>query len=156
MVEYLNEEEIEVINEKSVEITNETFEIRRPDDIRFILDFVMENFDDDIYKKALGYCVSLIVLHPFANGNHRTSIISAEHFLLKNNLVSHTNDKRDKKLEEWRLKYEEKNDLEKEFFHIATIKDTNQKLCTKEIIKIMDSKYGNAIEEWLKNNYKSD
>ena len=57
----------------------------QPDDIRFLINLVKKEFRDDYLQKALGYCISIIVLHPFKNGNHRTSLLSAERFLLKNN-----------------------------------------------------------------------
>lgn len=90
MIDYLNEKEIFEINRLCLEISGELeeFIIVQPDDISFILKFVIDNFDEDAYKISLAYCISLIVLHPFKNGNHRTSLLAAEQFLLKNEYIN--------------------------------------------------------------------
>jgi len=118
MVEYLNEEEIIETNRLCLEISDEfeEFVIIQPDDIRFILKFVSKNFGNDLHKKSLAYCISLIVLHPFKNGNHRISLVVAEHFLLENNFRSVDTDEKDLKMQKWRIEFEEKHGLEKEFF----------------------------------------
>ena len=150
MIDYLSEEEIVEINRIVLEISNEynQYVYDRPDYVRSILNFVVERFGEDLYKKALAYCIGLIVTHPFRNGNHRVSIISAELFLLKNNFSSFTNDERDKELYKWRIELEHKDDytLQRQFFSIECDGDG--------IEKIMNSKYGIGIECWLKNNYK--
>lgn len=153
MIEYLTEEEIIEINRLCLEITDELdeFIVIQYDDIRFILNFVSNNFVDNLIKKSLAYCISIIVLHPFKNGNHRTSLIAAEHFLLKNDFISKDTDEKDLLIQEWRFKFEKKHNFEKEFFRIACIED--DKIKTKEIIKIMNSEYGNNIERWLKENF---
>ncbi len=102
-------------------------------------------------KKALGYCISIIVLHPFKNGNHRTSLLSAERFLLKNNYCLLSSNKEKIEFEEWRLKYEEENDLEREFFQITNIENIKKK--TDEIMKMMNSSYGKKTLLWFKTNY---
>lgn len=112
--------------------------------------FTSENFDD-IYKTSLAYCISLIVLHPFKNGNHRTSLLSAERFLLKNNYRFVGTQESDLRLQKWRIDIEEKNELEREFFRIACIE--NQKKRTEEIKNIMKSEYGKNIEKWLKESF---
>ena len=153
MAEYLNEEEIIEINRLCLEISDEfeEFVVIQLDDIRFILKFVSENFSNDFYKKSSAYCISLIVLHPFKNGNHRTSLIAAEHFLLKNDFHSIDTDEQDLKMQKWRIEYEAKNDLEKEFFRITCIENEDKK--SEEIKSIMDSKYGTTIEKWFKDNF---
>jgi len=153
MLAYLIEEEIIEINRLCLEISNEPDElvVIQPEDIRFILKFVSENFADNIYKKSLAYCISLIVLHPFKNGNHRTSLIAAEHFLLKNNFRSMNTDEKDLKMQKWRIEFEEKHDLEKEFFRITCIKDEEKK--SEEIKRIMESEYGTTIKKWFKDNF---
>lgn len=154
MFGFVTEEEIIYINEISLRLTNEEDKIGfdNPNDLNLLINFVKNEFKDNQYKTALAYCISLIVLHIFKNGNHRTSILTAEHFLLKNNLKSHTNDKKDTDLEKWRLKFEEDHDLEREFFTITCIECENEKV--KEIKRIMNSEYGKTIEKWLRNNYK--
>jgi len=153
MIEYLSEEEIIEINRLCLDISEEfeEFVVIQIDDIRFILKFVSENFDNDVYKKALAYCISLIVLHPFKNGNHRTSLIAAEHFLLKNNYLSKDTDEKDLKMQKWRIEYETKYNLEKEFFQITCIEDQKNK--SEGIKKIMNSEYGITIEKWFNNNF---
>ena len=131
---------------------SETIGFENPEDLDFLIYFIEKNFENDHFKTALAYCTSIIFLHPFKNGNHRTSILTAEHFLLKNNFNAYTNDKKDIELEEWRIKYEKNNDLERDFFRVACIEDNNLK--ETEIVKIMNSEYGKTIEKWLKNNYK--
>lgn len=152
MTDYLYEEEIIEINRLCLDASNEIeeFIIVQPNDIRFILNFSSGNFDD-IYKISLAYCISLIVLHPFKNGNHRTSLIAAEHFLLKNNCQFVGNEESDLKIQKWRIEFEEKNDLEREFFRVACIEDYDKK--SEEIKNIMGSEYGKHIEKWLKDNF---
>ena len=153
MLAYLIEEEIIEINRLCLEISNESDElvVIQPEDIRFILKFASENFVDNIYKKSLAYCISLIVLHPFKNGNHRTSLIVAEHFLLKNNFRSMSTDEKDLKMQKWRIEFEEKHDLEKEFFRITCIEDEEKK--SEEIKRIMESEYETTIKKWFKDNF---
>ena len=91
------------------------------------------------------------MLHPFKNGNHRTSLLSAERFLLKNNYELLSSNKEKIEFEEWRLKFEEEHDLEKEFFRITNIENIKKK--TDEITVLMDSRYGKVTSNWLKNNY---
>ena len=154
MINYLSGEEIIEINKYSLKATDEEneFHTMQPDDIRFLINLVKKEFGDDFLQKALGYCISIIVLHPFKNGNHRTSLLSAERFLLKNNYNLLSSNKEKIEFEEWRLKYEEENDLEREFFRITNIE--NAKKQTDEIVKMMNSKYGKETSKWLKNNYK--
>ena len=123
----------------------------QPDDIRFLINLVKKNFGDDFLQKALGYCISIIVLHPFKNGNHRTSLLSAERFLLKNNYNLLSSNKEKIEFEEWRIKYEEENDLEREFFRITNIENAEER--TDEIMEMMNSRYGKETHIWLKNNY---
>ena len=154
MIYYLSEKEIIDLNKYSLLATDELNEfcIVQPDDIRFLIKFVEKDFKDDLFKTALSYCISIIVLHPFKNGNHRTSLLSAEIFLLKNNYVLLSSNKEKIEFEIWRMNYEKENNLEKEFFSIATIEDSV--IRTEEIKKIMNSPYGNKTLKWLKNNYK--
>lgn len=156
MVNYVFEEEIELINELVLKISDEEdeFEVRRPDDVRFIIDFVIERFGSDLYKKALAYCVGIIVTHPFKNGNHRTSMICAEHFLSKNNFPSLTTDEKDKELYKWRIDLEKRDDenLIRRFFSITNIENDEERKDRME--SIMDSEYGLGIDKWLKQNYR--
>lgn len=153
MIIFLTEEEINFINKYSLKITNEekNHNLDNANDLKFLMKFVEEEFEDP-YKISLAYCVSIIVLHPFRNGNHRTSILSAEYFLLKNNRESFANDKKDKELEKWRIDYENKYELERKFFRITCIEDNEKR--KEEIGKIIDLKYGRYIEKWLRDNYK--
>ena len=153
MITYLSEDEIIELNKYSLYATGEDneFHVMQPDDIRFLINLVKKNFGDDLLKKALGYCISIIVLHPFKNGNHRTSLLSAERFLLKNNYCLLSSNKEKIEFEEWRLKYEEENDLEREFFQITNIENIKKK--TDEIMKMMNSSYGKKTLLWFKTNY---
>jgi death-on-curing family protein len=114
------------------------------------LNFSSKNFND-IYEISLAYCISLIVLHPFKNGNHRTSLLATEHFLLKNNYKFIGNEYTDLKIQKWRIEFEKENDLEREFFRIACIEDSKMK--SEEIKNIMKTEYGKNIEKWLKDNF---
>jgi prophage maintenance system killer protein len=156
MIYYLSEKEIIDLNKYSLQATDELNEfcIIQPDDIRFLIKFVEKEFEDDLFKTALGYCISIIVLHPFKNGNHRTSLLSAEIFLLKNNFFLLSSNKEKIEFEKWRMNYEKENNLEKEFFRIAIIEDSVKRI--KEIKKIMNSPYGKNTLKWLKNNYKEN
>ena len=154
MIDYLYEEEIIEINRLCLDTSNENeeFIILNPDDIDFILSFSSENFNEnEIYKITLAYCISLIVLHPFKNGNHRTSLIAAEYFLLKNNYEFVGNEGSDLKIQKWRIEFEKKNNLEREFFRIACIENYKKK--SKEIKAIMKTEYGKNIEKWFKDNF---
>ena len=84
MILYLTEEEIIEINRLALESQGEIeeFSLQNRDDLQFAMKYI-ENLDiNDFYTLALGYCISIIVLHPFKNGNHRTSLYSAERFLI--------------------------------------------------------------------------
>ena len=153
MINYLSEEEIIELNKYSLYATGEDneFHVMQPDDVRFLINLVKKEFGYDLLQKALGYCISVIVLHPFKNGNHRTSLLSAERFLLKNNYNLLSSNKEKIEFEKWRLKYEEENDLEREFFQITNIENTSKK--TDKIMKMMDSRYGKETINWLKKNY---
>jgi death-on-curing family protein len=150
MIVYLLEEEIREINRFSLELTGEgdNFQVVQPDDVRFVIRFVSEQFGKDLYRKALGYCVSLIVLHPFKNGNHRTSLLCAERFLQKNDYQSLATDNKRIQLEKWRLHYEEKHESHREFFRIANMENDQER--RNEIERLMMSPYGVKIEQWLK------
>ena len=152
MIDYLYKEEIIEINRLCLETSNENeeFIIINPDDIDFILNFSSENFNE-IYEISLAYCISLIVLHPFKNGNHRTSLIAAEHFLLKNNFQFIGSEETDVEIQKWRIKFEEKYDLEREFFRVACVEDHIKR--SEEMKNIMKSEYGKYIEKWLKENF---
>lgn len=149
MVNFITEEEIVEINRKVLEISDELddFQYRHPNYIRFTLKFVEDLFEGDYHKAALAYCISVIVHHAFKNGNHRTSMISAEVFLNKNNFKSLTTDKKDIELYKKRVEMEEKDDLTliRKFFN--SIEDPDK------IIEIMESEYGQMIEKWLRDNY---
>jgi prophage maintenance system killer protein len=150
MIVYLSEDEIREINKVSLELTDEgeKYQVIQPDDIRFTIRFVSKNLERNIYRKALGFCICLIVLHPFKNGNHRTSLLSAERFLQKNQCQSQATDNDRIKLEKWRLQYEEDHELHREFFRITNVENETEK--RTEIKKIMKSIYGTTIEKWLK------
>lgn len=64
MIIYLSEEEMRQINRFSLELTGDgdAFHVVQPDDIRFTMRFIGKRFGENLYRKALGYCVSLIVL----------------------------------------------------------------------------------------------
>ena len=149
MILYLTEDEICEINKFSLELTDEgeKFQVIQPDDIRFTIHFVSKNLKGDLYQKALGFCICLIVLHPFMNGNHRTSLLSAERFLQKNLYQSQATDNDRINLEKWRLQYEADHELHREFFRIANIEDETKK--RNEIEKMMISPYGMKIKKWL-------
>ena len=71
--------------------------------------------------------------------------------MLKNGYQSLSTDEEDLKLQKWRIEYEKKHNLEKEFFRVACIEDDKMK--SNEIIKIMKSEYGMKTEKWLKNHF---
>src|SRR4030042_5683483 len=146
MIVYLSEEEIVKINEISLEDEKDQFCYQRPDYVQFTLKFVKERFESDCYKKALAYCVSLIVLHPFREGNHRTSLYCAQIFLKKNNFNQLATPETVKQIQKWRIDrlVENKRALMREFFRIAGIEDERKLRC--EIEKIMISTYGLQIE----------
>jgi prophage maintenance system killer protein len=154
MIQYLSEEQITEINKASLGITSEKnkFSIIQPDDLRFAMRFTEKNFGKNIIRKALAYCIAIITFHAFKNGNHRTSLLAAEEFLLTNGYQSLTTDQRDLELQKWRIIYEQDHDLEREFFRITNIEDETQR--TKELKIIMQSEYGHTIEKWLYENFK--
>ncbi len=156
MINYLDVEEIIVIDEIALELTNESGEFQVKDIIALyqIDTFVKNNFSEDIYKKALWYCVALIVYHPFQEGNHRTSLSVAERFLIINGYQYISTEQERTQLQQIRLEYGEKNNLEQCFFNIVNIEDNVKR--HGEIIKIMESGYGKIVENWLRKNYIVD
>ena len=162
MILYLSDEEVIEINRLNLQSSGEIndFSIRQYDDIRFIIEFAEHQNEFDMYEKALAYCISLIVLHPFADGNHRTSLHAAELFLIKNGYLPLMPDKEsstvasDKNrllLQKWRLEFEEEHELERYFFSIAT--NDIKALRIEGIINVMNSEYGIGIKKWLVENY---
>ncbi len=153
MIQYLSEEEITEINKLSLTITKErnNFHVIQPDDLRFAILFTKRNFGGNLIKKALAYCITIIIFHPFKNGNHRTSLLTAEEFLLKNGYYSFTTDQKDLELQKWRINYEQQHDLEREFFRITNIEDKIGR--ARELKIMMKSEYGKNIEKWLKENF---
>ena len=123
-----------------------------PSDLEFIVDFVKNIIDGDLYNKALAYCISLIVLHPFKNGNHRTSIYAAEMFLIENGYDFLGNVESHRELQKWRFGYEEAHDMEARFARIMA--HDNHRVFIKEIKTVMDEEYGKEILNWLKQNYE--
>lgn len=111
----------------------------------------MERFNNDVLQKALAYCVSIIVLHPFQNGNHRTSLECANQFLLMNDFDHKADYTKMIELEKWRMNYEEKNELERKFFSITCIEDNKKK--KNEIEKVMNSEYSLTIKGWMEKYY---
>jgi prophage maintenance system killer protein len=84
MVRHLTFEMIKRIHDGAID-KGENPILERPEDVYFSIQLVKEELkSEDIYKQALGYCVSLIVLHPFKEGNHRTSLYTAIIFLMLN------------------------------------------------------------------------
>jgi len=154
MITYLSEAEIIEINRLSLEVTKEKdkFLLIQPDDLRFAMRFAEKNFGKNIIRKALAYCIAIITLHPFKNGNHRTSLLAAEEFLLRNKYHSYTTDQKDLALQKWRIIYEQDHNLEKEFFYITNIEEKTER--KKELRRIMNSEYGQTIEKWLWENFK--
>lgn len=154
MIQYLSEGQIIEINKASLEITGEKnkFHVLQPGDLRFSIRFTEKNFGKNIIRKAVAYCITIITFHPFKNGNHRTSLLTAEEFLLKNEYQSLTTDQKDLELQKWRIIYEQDHDLEREFFRITNIEDETER--TRELKIIMKSEYGQTIEKWLHENFK--
>ena len=154
MIRYLSDKQIMELNRVSLGITGEKnkFYLIQPDDLRFIMRFTEKNFGTNIIRKALAFCVAIITLHPFKNGNHRTSLLAAEEFLRQNNFQSLTNDQKDLELQKWRIIYEQDHDLEREFFRITNIEDEKER--TKALKIVMQSEYGKTIEKWLYKNFK--
>lgn len=150
MVHFLTEEEIIEIAYMVLKISNELdqFEYRRPDYIKFTLIFAENFIPDKLYEMALAYCISIIVHHPFRNGNHRISMISAEHFLLKNGFEPFTTDEKDIELYRKRIELEKKDDFTLTRMFFNSVKDPIK------ISNLMHSEYGLLIDNWLKENYK--
>jgi prophage maintenance system killer protein len=154
MIKYLDWEYLEEINKYVLKHADKG-EIFGYDNILFIpatCAFVENNFECNIIKKALGYCVALIVLHPFKEGNHRTSLVAAEEFLIINGYRSNVTNKEREELLNWRLRYGDENALEEEFFRISNIENVEER--NEEIKQVMKSEYGFKIENWIRKRFK--
>ena len=154
MINYLSIDEIININKLALKLTNEEdkFQVKSELDILSAIGFVEQNFNDDIVKKVLGYCISLFIYHAFLDGNHRVSLMSAEKFLVKNGFDATISRNERRQFHKWQLEYEEENDLERKFFLITNIED--KEIRNKKIKLIMGSEYGKRIEGWLRKHYK--
>jgi death-on-curing family protein len=154
MITYLEKKDIIEINKKTLEIHNESdeFHVMMPDDLSFCIDFVKNHIDNNVFNKALAYCVSIIVLHPFKNANHRTSLYTAERFLILNGYDFTGSIESHKELQKWRIDYEEEHEHERRFAQI-TFRDDYQ-IFINEIKKFMSEEYGLKILNWLTNNYR--
>jgi nitroreductase len=92
--------------------------------------FSEKNFGKNVVRKALSYCIAIITLHPFKNGNHRTSLLEAEEFLRQNTYQSHTSDQKNLELQKWWIVYEQDHDFEREGDMRATVANaTTQPAC---------------------------
>ncbi len=153
MVTYLTDEEIVEINRLALESQGELdeYSLQRRDDLLFSINFIENQDTNDYHSVALSYCLSIIVLHPFKNGNHRTSLYSAERFLIKNGYKFKGNPKTHLDLQKWRIEYEEENEMEREFFRITCLENDDER--TIEINNLMDSQYGITIKNWLLKYY---
>lgn len=154
MIQYVDVTTIIFINKKTLELTNESnfHHVLNYADLNLINDFVMERFNENIIKKALAYLVSIIVLHPFQNGNHRTSLETSEQFLLMNDYEFIGSYIEKINFEKWRMGYEKTNELERSFFSITCNENNDKK--KDEIENVMNSEYGQTIEQWLIEYYK--
>ncbi|MBN1859829.1 MAG: Fic family protein [Candidatus Thermoplasmatota archaeon] len=153
LIRYLSDKQIIEINNVSLGITKEqnTFHLVQPDDLRFTMRFVEQHFEENVVRKALAYCIAIITLHPFQNGNHRTSLLAAEEFLRQNHYRSSATDTEDLDLQKRRIIYEQDHDLEREFFRVTNIEDETQRI--EELQIIMKSEYGQMIEQWLTKHF---
>ena len=153
MIIYLTKEEIIEINRLTLESQGELedFYLRSHDDLLFAINYVEKQKTDNYNTLALCYCLSLIVLHPFQNGNHRTSLYCAERFLIKNGFSFKGTPEIHLTLQKWRIEYEEQNDLEREFFRITSIENDIKR--KSEINNLLDSIYGKTIKDWLEKYY---
>ncbi len=106
---------------------------------------------EDLYRISLAYCVSLIVLHPFKNGNHRTSLYAAELFLIRNDCEFRGDMDSHKGIQKWRFEHEERLGLEKRFAQVAAT--DSPKAFAAEINRIMGEEYGLKILKWLRESY---
>lgn len=154
MTIYLTKEEIIEINRLALESQGELedFYLRSHEDLLFAIKYIDNQNNDEHYTLALCYCLSLIVLHPFENGNHRTSLYCAERFLIENGFSFKGNPKIHLNLQKWRIEYEEKNEMEREFFRITSLDNYNKR--TSEINNLIDSVYGKTIKDWLEKYYQ--
>ena len=154
MTIYLTKEEIIEINRLALESQGELedFYLRSHEDLSFAIKYIENQNKDEHYTLALCYCLSLIVLHPFENGNHRTSLYCAERFLIKNGFSFKGNPKIHLNLQKWRIEYEEKNEMEREFFRITSLDNDNKR--TSDINNLIDSVYGKTIKDWLEKYYQ--
>jgi len=154
MIIYLTKEEIIEINRLALESQGELedFYLRSQDDLLFVINFVEKQETNNYYTLALCYCISLIVLHPFQNGNHRSSLYCAERFLIKNGFSFKGTPKIHLNLQKWRIEYEQENEMEREFFRITSIEGKNKRI--SEINNLIDSLYGKKIRDWLEKYYQ--
>ena len=153
MIKYLKSQEIAEVNFHALASESEEKQhvIHDLSQLMFVEKYVKKFKIYDLYEISLAYCISLILTHPFQNGNHRTSLLCAELFLRKNGLKSNATDEKRLALSKWRIEYEAEHDLEREFWHVAiTEKDAER---WKGINGIMKSEYGNEIKTWLRKNY---
>ena len=155
MVKYLLEMDIVDINRKTLEFHNkpEDFHLMMPGDLDFCIQFVRDHSGDD-HSKSLAYCISIILFHPFHDANHRTSLYSAERFLIINGYQFTGTVQGHKELQKWRIEHEEEHELERRFAQITFTE--NKEYIISEINKIMKEEYGCTILSWLQDNYRLD
>ncbi len=158
MIEFLTDDDICEINREVLGATRfeqGLYALDYPGYLELIHRYVVSF--KDCYRIATAYAVSLIVFHIFREANHRTSLLSAETFLLNNDLRlrSDPGSMDDERLElhRWRLEHEEENDLEPyHFLRIEHIVDWDRQRSEMDIL--MDQEYGGTIEQWLRRHYE--
>jgi prophage maintenance system killer protein len=151
---FLSKEEIIEINRLALESQGELedFYLRSNEDLEFAINYVESQSSKEYYPLALCYCISLIVLHPFENGNHRTSLYCAERFLIQNGFIFKGNPKIHLNQQKWRIEYEDENEMEREFFRITSLDNDIER--TAEIDRLIETVYGKTIKDWLEKYYK--
>ena len=150
---YLEKMDIVEINRKTLELHKEIedFHLMMPADLEFCVAFAKNTPGEDLYRISLAYCVSLIVLHPFKNGNHRTSLYAAELFLIRNGCEFRGDMDSHKGIQKWRIEHEERLGLEKRFAQVTAT--DSPKAFAAEINRIMGEEYGLRILNWLRESY---
>jgi len=152
MTQYLDVNDLISINKSALEGTEESVGINNINDLYFIKRLVVNNFVDNIFKQATLLCCSIIALHPFKEGNHRTSLSSAIIFLMINGYKYNGTKEEELELYEWRYQYEEKHDLER-YWSGMLGSVFEYKLTEQRLLEFMENEYCTEIENYLRNHF---
>lgn len=122
-------------------------QVLTPMDIRMALQLAQEY--EDPFKSATMLCIAIIITHPFADGNHRTSFFAAQMLLLTRKWWFAASDAQILDFYKWRFRHERRRGLKRRW--LSSIAGWDRPDLTKRYIReFMNDVYSRTIERFLR------